>query len=173
MNILGNVVGEYQPSSAPQRGWLYTESGSTITILQINASNYLINARAMNDSGVIVGEGRKTGYIADFSLKWESGVLTSDGSREWVGPNSPAFNSRPNDVDSHGHTCGMIFKGDGEHAYISIDNVAFVLDTLVISPSTTVLQECLGMNDSHTMVTRGYDTGTPSTTRYYLVTLSP
>lgn len=173
INLSGNVVGEYQPSFAAPRGWLYTDSGGTITILQLDASNYLSNARAMNDSNMIVGEGRKTGYTADFSLKWEAGVLTSDGSREWVGPNSPAFNSRPNDVDAHGHTCGMLFKGDGEYAYISIDNVAIVLNTLVISPSTVVLGECLGMNDLHQMVTRGYDTGTPATTRYYYVTVAP
>lgn len=167
INASGNTAGEFQSSSAPQRGWFMTYAGAVTILGPFPGSTppYLTNARGMNASDVVVGEGRLNGsWTADHAMKWSAGVFSSDGAREH--PGAP-FNSRPNDINSLGDTCGMMFLGVGEHAYISIGGVAYDLNDY--HSENVVLQECLGLNTSRTMVTRGYHNATPATTRYYRV----
>ena len=69
VNTAGVVVGEYQSSSAAQRGFLYRNGA--VTLLAQGATAYLSNARAVSDSGKVVGEGRRAGFTADHAVVYD------------------------------------------------------------------------------------------------------
>ena len=94
VNNTGVVVGEFQSSSAPQRGFMYRNGAATL--LAQSPTAYLTNARAVSNAGKVVGEGRLAGFTADHALVYDvaTGAITSLGL-ETTG----AFNSRPNDVN--------------------------------------------------------------------------
>ena len=114
VNNAGVVVGEFQSSSAPQRGFMYRNGAATL--LAQSPTAYLSNARAVNNAGKIVGEGRLAGFTADHALVYDvaTGVISSLGL-ETTG----AFNSRPNDVNGAGAVVGTMFLGVGEHAFLA------------------------------------------------------
>ena len=164
INNAGQVVGEVQPSSAPQRGFLYRNG--TVTFLAQSPTAYLSNAKAINNTGTIVGEGRLPGFTADHALAYHvaTGTITSLGL-ETTG----AYNSRPNDVNSQGDVVGMMFLGVGEHAFLASGGRVIDLNDLLPAGSDWVLQEAASINDGGQIVGRGYLAASPTVTRYFLM----
>jgi len=164
VNSAGVVVGEFQSSSAPQRGFLYQNGG--VTLLAQSPTAYLTNARAVNDAGKVVGEGRLAGFTADHALVYDVGTaaITSLGLES-----TGAFNSRPNDVNSAGAVVGMMFLAVGEHAFVASSGQLLDLNDLLPAGTEWVLQEAMSINDGGQIVGRGYLTSSPNTTRYFLM----
>jgi probable HAF family extracellular repeat protein len=164
INNAGQVVGEVQPSSAPQRGFLY--QNGTATLLAQSATAYLSNAKAISNTGTIVGEGRLPGFTADHALAYNvaTGTITSLGLEA-----TGAYNSRPNDVNSQGDVVGMMFLGVGEHAFLASGGQVLDLNDLLPTGSDWVLQEAVSINDSGQIVGRGYLASSPTVTRYFLM----
>jgi len=164
VNNAGVVVGEFQSSSAPQRGFLY-RNGS-VTLMAQSPTAYLTNARAANDTGKAVGEGRLAGFTADHALVYDiaTGTITSLGL-ETTG----AFNSRPNDVNNAGAVVGMMFLAVGEHAFLTSSGQVTDLNDVLPAGTDWVLQEAMSINDSAQIVGRGYRTSSPTVTRYFLM----
>ncbi len=159
----GVVVGEFQGSSAAQRGFLF--HNGAVTLLQQGAA-YLTNARAVSNTGKVVGEGRLAGFSADHAVAYDvaTGAITSLGVEA-----TGAFNSRPNDVNAAGAVVGMMFLAVGEHAFVTTAGQVLDLNDLLPAGTDWVLQEALSINDSGQIVGRGYLTSDPSTTRYFLM----
>ncbi|HKZ31467.1 MAG TPA: hypothetical protein VJ648_03825 [Vicinamibacteria bacterium] len=164
VNNAGVVVGEFQSSTAPQRGFLY--QNGTVTLLAQSATAYLSNARAVNDTGKVVGEGRLAGFTADHALVYDvaTGVISSLGL-ETTG----AFNSRPNDVNGSGAVVGMMFLAVGEHAFLASGGQVLDLNDLLPAGTEWVLQEAMSINDGGQIVGRGYLASSPTVTRYFLM----
>lgn len=164
VNNAGVVVGEFQPSSAPQRGFLY--QNGTVALLAQSPTAYLTNARAVNNAGKVVGEGRLAGFTADHALVYDvaTGAITSLGLEA-----AGALNSRPSDVNAAGAVVGMMFLGVGEHAFLASGGQVLDLNDLLPAGTDWVLQEALSINDGGQIVGRGYLTSSPSTTRYFLM----
>lgn len=163
VNNVGDVVGEVQQASAPQRGFLYRNG--VATRLEQGAS-YLTNAKAVSNAGKIVGEGRLSGFSADHALVYDvaTGTIASLGLEA-----TGAYNSRPNDVNSRGDVAGMMFLNVGEHAFLASGGQVFDLNDLIPAGSEWVLQEALSINDRGQIVGKGYLTSSPSVTRYFMM----
>jgi probable HAF family extracellular repeat protein len=164
VNNTGVVVGEFQSSSAPQRGFVYRNGAATL--LTQSPTAYLSNARAVSNAGKIVGEGRLAGFTADHALVYDvaTGAIASLGL-ETTG----AYNSRPNDVNGSGAVVGMMFLGVGEHAFLASGGQVKDLNDLLPAGTEWVLQEALSINDGGQIVGRGYLTSSPTVTRYFLM----
>ncbi len=164
VNNAGAVVGEFQSSSAPQRGFVY--QGGTVTLLAQNPSAYLTSARAVSNAGRIVGEGRLPGFTADHAVAYDlaSGSVSSLGL-ETTG----AFNSRANDVNTAGAVVGMMFLAVGEHAFLVSGGQVVDLNDRLPAGSEWVLQEAVSINDGGQIVGRGYLTSSPTVQRYFLM----
>jgi probable HAF family extracellular repeat protein len=164
VNNTGSVVGEVQPTSAPQRGFLY-RNGS-VRLLAQSSMAYLSNAKAVSNADKVVGEGRLAGFTANHALVYDiaTGAITSLGV-ETTG----AYNSRPNDVNTPGDVVGMMFLGVGEHAFLASAGHVYDLNDLIPAGSDWVLQEAFSINDSSQIVGRGYRTSSPGVTRYFLM----
>ena len=63
VNNAGVVVGEYQSSSAPQRGFVYRNGAATL-LAQSSTGAYLTKASAVSNAGKVVGEGQLAGFSA-------------------------------------------------------------------------------------------------------------
>jgi probable HAF family extracellular repeat protein len=164
INNTGVVVGEYQSSSAPQRGFAYRNGA--VTLLAQSSTSYLTNARAISDLGKVVGEGRLPGFTADHALVYDvaTGTISSLGL-ETTG----AFNSRPNDVNAAGAVVGTMFLAVGEHAFVTSPGHVTDLNDVLPAGTEWVLQEAMSINDSGQIVGRGYLTSSPTVTRYFLM----
>jgi len=167
VNNAGVVVGEVQPSSAPQRGFLY--QNGTARLLAQSPTAYLTNARAVSNTGKVVGEGRLAGFSADHALVYDvaTGTIASLGLEA-----TGAYNSRPNDVNRQGDVVGMMFLGVGEHAFLARGGQVFDLNDLLPAGSDWVLQEAQSINDAGQIVGRGYLGSDPSVTRHFLMDAS-
>ena len=164
VNNAGVVVGEFQSSTAPQRGFLYRNGA--VTLLAQSPTAYLTNARAVSDLGKVVGEGRLAGFTADHALVYDVATVTITSlGLETTG----AFNSRPNDVNAAGAVVGMMFLGVGEHAFLASGGQVLDLNDLLPAGTEWVLQEAMSINDSGQIVGRGYLTSSPTVTRYFLM----
>ncbi|MBL8324444.1 MAG: DUF3466 family protein [Rubrivivax sp.] len=168
VNRAGDIVGEVQLASAPQRGFVFR--GGVVTRLETPAG-YLLNARAINDLGKIAGEGRLAGFSADHALVFDvgTGAITSLG-----GEASGAYTSRAVDINGRGDVVGMMFTNIGERAFLASGGRFHDLNHLIPAASEWVLQEGQSINDRGQIVGRGYRTSSPTVTSYFLATpLSP
>jgi probable HAF family extracellular repeat protein len=164
INNDGVVVGEVQRSSTPKRGFMYRDG---IASRLESGTSYLTNARAVNDAGLIVGEGRLAGFVSDHALVYSAvtGAVTSLGLET-----TAAFNSRPNDVNTQGEVVGMMFLPlVGEHAFLASQGQVLDLNDLIPAGSDWVLQEAHSINDRGQIVGKGYLTSSPTVTRYFLL----
>lgn len=163
VNNAGVVVGEFQPTSAPQRGFLY-RNGAVALLTQ--GAAYLTNASAVSNSGRIVGEGRLAGFTADHALAYDvaTGAITSLNV-EGTG----AYNSRAFDVNSRGDVVGSMFLGTGERAFLASGGQVLDLNDLLPAGSEWVLQEAVSINDRGQIVGRGILESAPGETRYFLM----
>ncbi len=164
INLTGVVVGEFQSSSAPQRGFVYRNGAATL--LAQSSTAYLSNARAVSNAGQIVGEGRLAGFTADHALVYD---VATDAIASLGLETTGAYNSRPNDVNGPGDVVGMMFLGVGQHAFLASGGQVKDLNDLLPAGTEWVLQEALSINDSGQIVGRGYRTSSPTITRYFLM----
>jgi probable HAF family extracellular repeat protein len=168
VNRAGDVVGEVQSASAPQRGFVYRNG---VAKRLETPTGYLVNARAINDLGKIAGEGRLVGFSADHALVYDvgTGAITSLAIEA-----SGAYNSRSIDINGRGDVVGMMFTSIGERAFLASGGQVHDLNRLIQAGSEWVLQEGLSINDHGQIVGRGYRTSSPTVTSYFLATpLSP
>jgi probable HAF family extracellular repeat protein len=163
INDAGDVVGEVALSGSAKRGFVY-RSGLVSRLEQ--GSSYLANAKAINNLGKVVGEGRRSGFSADHALAYDvaTGTISSLGLES-----TGAYNSRPNDVNTQGAVVGMMFLGVGEHAFLASGGQVFDLNNLIPPGGEWVLQEAHSINDGGQIVGRGYRTSAPTVTRYFLM----
>jgi probable HAF family extracellular repeat protein len=163
VNTAGQVVGEVQLQNNPSRGFLYRNG--TVTQL-VQGASYLSNAKAINDAGRIVGEGRVAGFTADHAVAYDvaTGAIQSLGVEA-----TGAFSSRPNDVNAGGTVVGTMALNVGERAFVASGGRVYDLNDLIPAGSGWVLQEAFAVNAGGQIVGRGYQTASPSETRYFLL----
>jgi hypothetical protein len=129
-------------------------------------ASYLVNAKAINSSGKVAGEGRLSGFTGDHALVYDisAGTITSLGVES-----TGAYNSRPNDVNGAGEVVGMMFLPVGEHAFLASGGQVFDLNDLIPPGSEWVLQEAVSINDAGQIVGQGYMRSLPIVPRYFLL----
>jgi probable HAF family extracellular repeat protein len=162
VNTTGVVVGEVELSGRARRGFVY-RSGVVSRLEQ--GTSYLVNARAINSSGKVVGEGRLAGFTADHAVVYDvaTGAISSLGLES-----TGAYNSRPNDVNTLGDVVGMLFRSVGEHAFLASAGQVYDLNDL-IPAGDWVVQEAVSINERGDIVGRGYRMSSPTVTRYFLM----
>lgn len=166
VNAQGAVVGEVQLQNQPSRGFLY-RSGAVTTLVQ--GAAYLTNARAINGSGLIVGEGRLAGFGADQAVLFDS----ANGSIRGLGVEATgAFSSKPNDINSRGDVVGTMFLNVGERAFLAAGGSVYDLNDLIPAGGDWVLQEAFSINARGQIVGRGFLNSDPTVTRYFLLDAS-
>ncbi|MBL8341745.1 MAG: hypothetical protein JNL30_09785 [Rubrivivax sp.] len=163
VNLAGDVVGEVQAQYSPQRGFIYR--GGSVSLL-VQGANYLSSARAINDAGKVVGEGRLVGFSADHAVTYDAttGTIASLGVEA-----TGAYTSRPNDINARGEVVGMMFLGVGERAFLASGTRVVDLNELIPTTSGWVLSEAQSINAAGLIVGRGYRTATPTLTSYFLL----
>jgi len=163
VNKDGVVVGEFQLSGNPTRGFVYRNG--TVTRLG-QGTSYLTTAKAISSTGKVVGSGRLAGFSADHALAFDvaTGAYASLGLEA-----TGAYDSHANDVNTNGDAVGMMFLNVGEHAFLSSAGHAFDLNDLIPAGSGWVLQEAFSINDGEQIVGRGYLSSSPTITRYFLM----
>ncbi len=167
INSAGDVAGEVQPQNAAQRGFLF-RSGMVQQL--VDGASYLLNAKAISDSGKIVGEGRMSGFISDHALVYDRDTETiSSLGLESTG----AFRSQPNDINSRGDVVGtmsfLVGTAIAERAFLALGGQVLDLNDVIPCGTDWVLQEAISINAQGQIVGRGYRT--PSTaTSYFLLT---
>jgi probable HAF family extracellular repeat protein len=163
VNASGQVVGEVQLQNSPSRGFLY-RNGAVTTL--VRGSAYLTNAKAINDVGRIVGEGRLAGFTADHAVAYDvtTGSILSLGVEA-----TGAFSSRANDINAGGAVVGTMALNVGERAFLVAGGRVHDLNDLIPTGSGWVLQEAFAVNARGQIVGRGYQTASPTETRYFLL----
>jgi probable HAF family extracellular repeat protein len=163
VNASGQVVGEVQLQNSPSRGFLY-RNGTATTL--VSGSAYLTNAKAINDAGRIVGEGRLASFTADHAVAYD----VATGSIQSLGVEATgAFGSRPNDVNASGAVVGTMTLNVGDRAFLVTGGRVYDLNDLIPAGSGWVLQEAFAVNARGQIVGRGYQAASPGETRYFLL----
>lgn len=168
LNESNVAVGEIQPSALPARGFVYDRGTDAITVLGPLTFTYpaLTNAKEINESGTVVGEGRLVGWSADHAMQWKAGVFSSAGVKESIfAPTS----SKPEGLNDLGDSCGLMVIGGADNAYFADSNKVVVNLNLLKGLGQVTLRECRGINNRREMVVSGIHSGSPGTTRYYKV----
>jgi probable HAF family extracellular repeat protein len=163
VNASGQVVGEVQLQNSPSRGFLFRDG--TVTLL-VQGAAHLSNARAINDAGRIVGEGRLAGFTADHAVAYD----VASGSVQSLGLEATgAFSSRPNDVNANGVVVGTMTLNVGERAFMVSGGQVHDLNDLIPADSGWVLEEAFAVNANGQIVGRGRRASAPGETRYFLL----
>ena len=164
INNAGDVVGEVDPDIGDKRGFLFRNGAVTRLV---GGTSYVRTAKAINDTGRIVGEGWMSGFTAHHAVVYESDT----GTISTLGVESTGVsNSRPNDVNAAGDVVGTMFSPVfGDHAFLVKGGQVFDLNDLIPADSGWVLQEAQSINARGQIVGRGYLTPSPGVTRYFLL----
>jgi probable HAF family extracellular repeat protein len=170
INATGDVVGYVSLTGDSPHGFLYR--AGVVTVLTRDVQTFLLNAKAVNDAGKVVGDGMLPGFAAAQALAYDANTRAiSSLGLEARG----ASTSTANDVNNGGDVVGTMTISGQDRAFLAAAGQSFDLNTLLPPGSDWVLQQAYTVNRQRQIAGVGYRTGSPGTTRYFLwtVTLTP
>ncbi len=169
----GVAVGEAQLQNEPSVAFRY--GNGSVTPLVVGASR-LSSARAINESGLIVGEGPGSPSGASHALVYDSstGTISSLGLESKGAASSVAL-----DVNDHGDVVGSMTFGASfpphERAFIATRGQVFDLNELIPPGSDWVLKRAHSINNEGQIVGVGERESSPGVERGFAlgVTFTP